>query len=107
MAHSDSVVEAHGSFGGYMIGFALSVVLTALSFGLVMTKAMDPGTTMIVIAVLALVQILVHMVYFLHLGSSGQGWNIMAALYTALALAFLVFGTIWVMHNVNMNMMSR
>ncbi|HEY1608600.1 MAG TPA: cytochrome o ubiquinol oxidase subunit IV [Paraburkholderia sp.] len=108
MAHSDSVTEAHGSFRGYAFGFVLSVILTALAFGLVMDGTMDPGTTMIAIAVLALVQIIVHMVFFLHLGtSSGQGWNLLATAYTALATAFLVFGTIWVMHNVSMNMMSR
>ena len=108
MAHSDSITEAHGSFGGYIVGFVLSVILTALSFGLVMSGAMDPSTTMIIIAVLALVQIIVHMVFFLHLNpSSGQGWNVLALAYTALAAAFLVFGTVWVMHNVTMNMMSR
>jgi len=108
MAHSDSVTEAHGSFGGYAFGFVASVVLTVIPFSLVMSGMMDPGTTMIAIAVLALVQIIVHMVFFLHLGtSSGQGWNVLAAAYTLLAVAFLVFGTIWVMHNVNMLMMSR
>lgn len=108
MAHSDSTVESHGSFGGYISGFVLAVVLTVVSFGLVMSDAMDPGTTMIAIAVLALVQMVVHMVFFLHLnGSSGQGWNVLALCYTVLAAAFLVFGTIWVMHNVGMNMMSR
>ena len=86
MAHSDSITEAHGSFGGYIVGFVLSVILTALSFGPVMSGAMDPSTTMIIIAVLALVQIIVHMVFFLHLNpSSGQGWNVLALAYTALA----------------------
>jgi cytochrome o ubiquinol oxidase operon protein cyoD len=108
MAHSDSITEAHGSFGGYAFGFVASVILTALAFGLVLYGTMDPGTKMIIIAVLALVQMIVHMVFFLHLGtSSGQGWNVLAAAYTVLAVAFLVLGTIWVMHNVSMNMMSR
>jgi cytochrome o ubiquinol oxidase subunit IV len=108
MAHSDSITEAHGSFGGYAFGFLVSVVLTAIAFCLVLFGTMDPGTKMIVIGVLALVQIIVHMVFFLHLGtSSGQGWNVLATAYTTLAVAFLVFGTIWVMHNVTMLMMSR
>ncbi|TDV15048.1 cytochrome o ubiquinol oxidase subunit IV [Paraburkholderia caballeronis] len=109
MAHSHSPAqEPHGSLGGYIAGFVLSVLLTAGAFGLVPHGAMDPGTSMIVIAILALVQIIVHMVFFLHLNtSSGQGWNLLAIAYTVLAAAFLVFGTIWVMHNVTMNMMSR
>lgn len=108
MAHSDTVTEGHGSFGGYAFGFLVSVVLTAIAFGVVLYTTMDPGTKMIIIGVLALVQMIIHMVFFLHLGqSSGEGWNVLATAYTALAVAFLVFGTIWVMHNVNMLMMSR
>jgi cytochrome o ubiquinol oxidase operon protein cyoD len=60
------------------------------------------------LAVLALVQIVVHLVFFLHLNtSSGQRWNVMALVYTAVAALILVGGTVWVMHNVSMNMMSR
>lgn len=106
MAHSQT--EAHGSLGSYVAGFILSVLLTAGAFGVVMRGALSPDIAMIVIATLALVQVVVHMVFFLHLNlSSGQSWNVMALAYTVLAAAFLVFGTIWVMHNVTMNMMSR
>ncbi|KEZ02602.1 cytochrome C oxidase subunit III, partial [Burkholderia sp. MSh2] len=57
---------------------------------------------------LAFVQIIVHLVYFLHMNSSsGQRWNVMAFSYTVLTAAILIIGTLWVMHNVSMNMMSR
>lgn len=110
MAHTQSLheEEGHGSFSGYIIGFVLAVVLTAASFGLVMNGMLEPRSAMVVLAVLALAQIVVHLVFFLHLNtSSGQRWNVMALCYTAVAAIILIGGTVWVMHNVSMNMMSR
>ncbi|CAM2137895.1 MULTISPECIES: cytochrome o ubiquinol oxidase subunit IV [Paraburkholderia] len=105
MAHPQA--EAHGSLSSYATGFILSVLLTAGAFGIVLHGSLDASTALIAIAVLAFVQVVVHLVFFLHLNSSGQGWNVLSLAYTVLAAAFLIFGTIWVMHNVSMNMMSR
>ncbi|MGA7781379.1 MAG: cytochrome o ubiquinol oxidase subunit IV [Paraburkholderia sp.] len=110
MAHTQSLheEEAHGSVSGYVAGFVLAVLLTAASFGLVMFGVVPPQSAMLVLAVLALAQIVVHLVFFLHLNtSSGQRWNVMAFCYTAIAAVILIGGTVWVMHNVSMNMMSR
>ncbi|MBB4513145.1 MULTISPECIES: cytochrome o ubiquinol oxidase subunit IV [Paraburkholderia] len=110
MAHTRSLheEEGHGSLSGYIVGFVLAVVLTAASFGLVMNGMLEARSAMVVLAVLALVQIVVHLVFFLHLNtSSGQRWNVMALCYTAVAAIILIGGTVWVMHNVSMNMMSR
>ncbi|AIO68896.1 cytochrome o ubiquinol oxidase subunit IV [Burkholderia sp. ABCPW 14] len=100
--------EAHGTVGGYVAGFILSVLLTAASFGLVLSGALSSHASLIALAALAFVQIVVHLVYFLHMNaSSGQRWNVMAFSYTVLTAAILIVGTLWVMHNVGMNMMSR
>lgn len=110
MAHTQSLheEEGHGSLAGYIAGFVLAVLLTAASFGLVMFGVVPPQLAMLVLAVLALAQIVVHLVFFLHLNtSSGQRWNVMALCYTAIAAIILIGGTVWVMHNVSMNMMSR
>ena len=110
MAHTQSLheEEAHGSAPGYVVGFVLAVLLTAASFGLVMGGLLPAQSAMVALAVLALVQIVVHLVFFLHLNtSSGQRWNVMALCYTAVAAIILIGGTMWVMHNVSMNMMSR
>jgi cytochrome o ubiquinol oxidase subunit IV len=105
LSHSD---EAHGSVGGYIAGFLLSVVLTAASFGLVIGGALPPHTALLALAALALVQIVVHLVCFLHMnGSSSQRWNVMAFAYTVLTALTLIVGSLWIMHNVSMNMMSR
>jgi cytochrome o ubiquinol oxidase operon protein cyoD len=62
----------------------------------------------IALAVLAFAQILVHLVCFLHMNTaSSQRWNVMAFSYTVLTALILIVGTLWVMHNVSMNMMSR
>jgi cytochrome o ubiquinol oxidase operon protein cyoD len=110
MAHTQSLheEEAHGSLSGYIAGFVLAVLLTLASFGLVMSGVVPPESAMLVLAVLAFAQIVVHLVFFLHLNtSSGQRWNVMAFCYTAIAAIILIGGTVWVMHNVSMNMMSR
>ncbi|WP_109483477.1 cytochrome o ubiquinol oxidase subunit IV [Paraburkholderia sp. C35] len=112
MAHSESHAlhgeAGHGGIGGYVIGFVLAVALTAAAFGGAMQGWFGASTPW-VLAALAVVQIVVHLVFFLHMSvsTSGARWNALALAYTALAAMFLVFGTVWVMHNVSMNMMSR
>ncbi|AMM17474.1 cytochrome o ubiquinol oxidase subunit IV [Burkholderia sp. PAMC 28687] len=100
--------EAHGSVRSYLIGFALSVILTAASFFIVMGHGMETSTAILLIATLALIQVVVHLVYFLHLNaSSEQSWNVMAFGFTVMTAVVLIGGSIWIMHNVSMNMMSR
>ena len=110
MAHSHTSLgdEAHGSVGGYVAGFILSVVLTAAAFGIVLRGMLPPHASLMALAALALVQIVVHLVCFLHLNaSSSQRWNVLAFSYTVLTAVILIGGSLWVMHNVSMNMMSR
>ena len=100
--------EAHGSVSGYVAGFILSVVLTAASFGLVLGRMLPPHALLVSVAALAFVQIVVHLIYFLHMnGKSSQRWNVLAFSYTVLTAVILIVGTLWIMHNVSMNMMSR
>ena len=99
--------HAHGSMGSYMIGFGLSVILTAVPFWLVMTGALhDPQLTAFTIMAFAVVQILVHMVYFLHMNTrSENGWTMMAAIFTIVLVVITLSGSMWVMYHLNHNMM--
>jgi cytochrome o ubiquinol oxidase subunit IV len=107
-AHSIHEEEGHGSFSSYLAGFVLAVVLTAASFWLVLHGGYSRETALLGLAVLAVVQIVVHLVFFLHMNtSSGQRWNVTAFGFTVLTVVIVVIGTLWVMHNVSMNMMSR
>ncbi|NBC36202.1 cytochrome o ubiquinol oxidase subunit IV [Novosphingobium sp. FSY-8] len=97
----------HVSLREYVIGFLLSVVLTAIPFWLVMSGVIaDKQTTGLVITAFAAVQVVVHMVYFLHMsGKVEDGWNLMALLFTILLVAIILAGTLWVMFHLNHNMM--
>jgi len=91
----------------YVTGFVLSVVLTAIPFWLVMGKVIEsPGMTALVILGFGAVQIVVHMVYFLHLnGRSEGGWNLMALIFTLVFVVITLSGSLWVMYHLNHNMM--
>ncbi len=103
---SHSTGATTGSLKSYITGFILSVVLTAMAFGAVMSEALAPRVTIITIFTAAVLQILVHLYYFLHLNSSSEArWNILAMIFTVLIMALFVGGSIWIMHNLNIRMM--
>ncbi|SDH99498.1 cytochrome o ubiquinol oxidase subunit IV [Paraburkholderia phenazinium] len=107
-SHTAHSGESHGSFGSYTAGFILSVLLTAAAFGIIMTGSLTGNSALLAIAGLAFVQIIVHLVFFLHMNtSSAQRWNVMAFGFTVLTAVILIVGSLWIMHNVSMNMMSR
>lgn len=105
-AHGDDHAP-HGSLRGYVTGFRLSVVLTAIPFWLVMNDVLGNATlTAIVIMAFAAVQIVVHMVYFLHMnGRSEGGWNMMGLIFTIVIVVIVLAGSQWVMYHLNTNMM--
>ncbi|MET3132063.1 cytochrome o ubiquinol oxidase operon protein cyoD [Oxalobacteraceae bacterium GrIS 1.11] len=97
----------HGSLKSYAIGFLLSVILTAIPFWLVMGKVFDKSsTTALVILGFAAVQIVVHMIYFLHMNAKAEGgWSMLALLFTVMLVVIMLAGSIWVMFHLNHNMM--
>lgn len=101
-----SVEIPHASLRDYGIGFALSVILTAIPFWLVMTGQFAPGTTAAIIMVFAVVQIVVHMVYFLHMSPKAEGgWSLTSLVFTIIVVVIMMAGSLWVMHHLNTNMM--
>ena len=92
---------------GYLTGFVLAVILTAIPFWLVMGKVIANSSTLgFVLLGLAAVQIVVHVVYFLHKNTkTEQGWSMLALLFTFMLLAIMLSGSIWVMYHLNHNMM--
>ena len=96
----------HYSAKDYAIGFVLSLILTAIPFWLVMTNALPAATTRFVILGFAAVQVVVQMIYFLHLNAKSEdGWNFMALILTVVLLVIVLSGSIWVMYHMNANMM--
>lgn len=103
-AHAGAPGGTHGSRRSYAIGFVLAIALTLVPFGLVMSHA--PLGTPLIIAVFALAQIGVHVVYFLHVNRSAeQRWNLTALVFTAIVVCIILGGSLWIMHNLYINMM--
>lgn len=106
-SHGAALASAsHGSLKSYTVGFMLSLLLTFASFGAVMLDVLPRQLRLPVIVMLCVAQLLVQLVYFLHMGSSAdQRSNTGIFICTALLIAIVVAGSLWVMHNANLNMM--
>lgn len=99
--------DLHVTMGDYVKGFILAVILTAIPFYLVMNNVItDRSTAVAVLGLFAIVQVLVHMVYFLHMNGKIQGgWTMLSTIFTVIFLAIAISGTLWVMFHMNTNMM--
>jgi cytochrome o ubiquinol oxidase operon protein cyoD len=106
-AHGSGAV--HFTLRGYVTGFLAAVTLTAIPFWLVMGRTFgSSGITAAVILAFAAVQIVVHMVYFLHMSPKSEGgWNLLALLFTVMLVVIALSGSLWVMYHLNHNMMPE
>lgn len=84
----------------YATGFILAIILTVIPFAVVMFGGVSVGTAYTIIVVTAVIQVLVHLYYFLHLDVSAQHLaTTMTGLFTALIMGILCGGTIWLFYN--------
>lgn len=98
----------------YIAGFVLALTLTVCSFALVAayrdtSGALFDTTTMIaLLAVLGAVQMVVQILFFLHLSAERRlRLNLIATIFTVFAIGCIVGGSIWIMHNLDYNMMPQ
>jgi cytochrome o ubiquinol oxidase subunit IV len=98
--------HSHGSVKSYTIGFILSIIFTIIPFYMIMHHT-SSSTVLISVAVFcAILQLLIQLVCFLHLNTeSSPRWNLTAFMFTVLIVAILVIGSLWIMYNLNYNMM--
>jgi cytochrome o ubiquinol oxidase subunit IV len=89
----------------YVIGLGLALLLTGISFWVASTSALwGPGVA-VGLVVLAIAQMGVHLVFFLHITSGPDNTNNVLALAFGVLIVFLVMvGTIWIMAHMNVNM---
>ena len=89
----------------YVIGLALALILTGIAFWVASTSALwGPGIATGLV-VLAIAQMGVHLVFFLHITSGPDNTNNVLALAFGVLIVFLVMvGTIWIMAHMNANM---
>jgi cytochrome o ubiquinol oxidase subunit IV len=102
--------EDEGSIGsrllGYGVGLGLAILLTATSFFIAGTDLVWQPSIPVAIIVLAIAQMGVHLVFFLHITTGADNTNNVLALAFGLLIVFLVIaGSLWIMSNLNHNMM--
>jgi cytochrome o ubiquinol oxidase operon protein cyoD len=98
--------QGHGSLRGYLVGYLVAMLLTIASFLAAGTDALTPSSVTAAITVLAIAQMLVHLIFFLHISTSpNQRTNILAFVVTATVVAMIVAGSLWIMSHLHSNMM--
>ena len=100
---------SNGLLASYLIGFVLAVVLTVISFTLVMHHHLSSIDLYSAIAVLAIVLLVVQSAFFLRLNASTtyDKWNLVAFGFTIFVICLVVAGSLWIMYNLNYNMVSH
>lgn len=91
----------------YIIGFVSAVVLTILAYMIIVNHWLTGITAIGVISGLAVIQFIVQLYFFLHLGRGiNARWNMAAFAFMLITLVILVAGSLWIMYNLNYNMMT-
>ena len=105
-SHTAPGGASHGSVKSYVTGLILSIVLTVIPFAAVMSGALSTPITVLLIVGMAVLQILVQLIMFMHMNTtSDEGWNFMSFVFTLTILALVVGGSLWIMHHLHLNTM--
>ncbi len=109
-----SSTETKRLYLSYFSGFMWSLLLTLAAFALVKLQLDTDGsaysaTTVIgILAVLAVVQLVVQLVFFFHLGREAKPrLNTVSFLFMLMVVGIIGFGSLWIMYNLNYNMMGK
>lgn len=89
----------------YVVGFVLSIITTLIAYFFVVNELWSKEVLVYIVLGIAMVQLIVQMVFFLHIGR-GTHWKALTFVFTAIIILILVVGSIWVMDNLNYNMMN-
>lgn len=105
--HHEQHDASHGDVKSYLIGFVLSVILTVIPFYMVMEGDYSKATVLWTIVTMAVVQVWVHLKYFLHLNfvtEEGKASSI-AFIFSALIIFMVVGLSVWIIYESNAMMM--
>jgi len=91
---------------GYLMGFVLAALLTTASFLILHTDLIWGPTIAVALVVLAIAQIGVHLVFFLHLTTAPDNTNnVLALAFGILVVVLIIGGSIWIMNHLDERMM--
>jgi cytochrome o ubiquinol oxidase operon protein cyoD len=108
LAPGEELIAEHepaGGLWGYVLGFGLAILLTAASFVAAQTDLIYQPAVISALVVLAIAQMGVHLVFFLHITTGPDNTNnVLALAFGVLIVALVVLGSIWIMANLNENL---
>jgi cytochrome o ubiquinol oxidase subunit IV len=105
-AHGEDQSERAGSFASYTAGLAFALLLTGASFVVSQTHLLWAPGVSAGLAVLAIAQMGVHLVFFLHIGTGSDNTNnVLALAFGVLIVTLVIGGSLWIMANLNANML--
>ncbi|MEW9698725.1 cytochrome o ubiquinol oxidase subunit IV [Paenibacillus sp. SI8] len=97
-AGSHDAHASHGSLKSYVIGFVLSIILTIIPLVAVMNHMLGKTGTLVLILIMAVLQFVVQLFFFMHVKEGENAkWNIMALIFGLVILLTIVAGSIWIM----------
>jgi cytochrome o ubiquinol oxidase operon protein cyoD len=98
-------MESNARRSSYVVGFVLAVALTAIPFAVVYKHYMTPANALLVIAITAVLQVLVHLRFFLHLRfTTSPIENVVALVFTGVLLLLMLGGSFWIMFDLDRRM---
>jgi cytochrome o ubiquinol oxidase subunit IV len=100
----DAAEQERQEIRSYLLGAAIALFLTLAPFALMHWHVMSRVTLLIVIAGCALVQIIVHFRFFLHIGFSHQREDLQLILFSTLLMTIMIGGTVWIMTSLALRM---
>lgn len=89
----------------YVVGFVLSVIATLMAYLIVVNHVWPMATLIYVILAIAVIQLITQVIFFLHIGR-GSHWKFVTFIFAIIIVLIIVVGTIWIMNNLNYNMMK-
>jgi cytochrome o ubiquinol oxidase operon protein cyoD len=96
--------QERDNFRTYVWGACLALLATVIPFALVRWGASDRATLLVVIGIIALVQIVIHFRFFLHIGFRQKREDLQLILFSAMLMTIMVAGTIWIMGSLALRM---
>lgn len=98
----------HGTLASYITGFVLSLIFTLIPYYLVVNKSLHGDTLLATIIGFAVLQLVIQVVFFLHLGREKKPrWNLLFLISTIGLILVVVVASIWIMHHLHYNMMPE
>ena len=103
--HHQAMVYQRKTFAGYLKGLGLSLLFTILAFAVAQYKIFTGSGNYLVLALLAILQLISQCYYFLNLNTAPEGReNFYTFMFMVFIVAIVITGSLWIMYNLNYNM---